>query len=217
MHLHGFLARGHRDARSSVHLGGRLLLRPLLTSSTNKPITLLDAIEEDDAVAAARVHGAAFSMPQTGTMTGGVTATKFGAGGSSARARRRVAVVAGGATLLGVLAIANGIRKCSSPSGPLASNPDRATASTSALSERPAPSVAPRGDQGETQVIPVDRLPVIPLNSAAIPAVEPRRKGIESSRPRQTGPVASTADAARAPPVPPKPGAVVGDPWAARH
>ena len=194
-------------------------LRHVYATLTSKPITLLDAIEPDD-TAAARVESPGLSTPQTGTMTGGVTATNSGigrSGSTSARGRLRVAAAASGATLLGVLAIANGIRRCSSPSEPLASNPDRATASASALAGRSAPSVAPVGDQSVPPVVPVDRLPVIPIDSAAIRTVETRRKGIESSRPALGAPVGSAPDPARVSPVPVKPSAVVADPWAARR
>ena len=196
-------------------------LRHVYATLTSKPITLLDAIEpDDDDAAVARVESPGLSTPQTGTMTGGVTATKSvigRSGSSSARGRLRVAAAASGATLLGVLAIANGIRRCSSPSEPLASNPDRATASASALAGRSVPSVAPVGDPGVPPVVPVDRLPVIPVDSAAIRTVETRRKGIESPRPALSAPVASVPDPARVSPAPLKPSAVVADPWAARR
>ena len=50
-------------------------LRHVYATLTNKPITLLDAIEHDDTVVA-RVESLGLSTPQTGTMTGGVTASK---------------------------------------------------------------------------------------------------------------------------------------------
>jgi len=194
-------------------------LRHVYSKLTNKPITLLDAIEDNPSDDIAARESPAVSAPRTATTADGVTATNFGpasVGDTRTRRRVRIAVMAGAMALPVALAIASGLRTGSTPGAAPEPSSPRLPAGAASVVENAVPHDEVNADPVSPPVVPIERLPVASVAPARVSAGEQPRNPAEIVHPSATSSAVSPIPAHPIA-ISPKPAAPPGDPWAARH
>jgi serine/threonine-protein kinase len=194
-------------------------LRHAYSMLTNRPITLLEAFEEDQSGGIAARESPAVSAPRTATTADGVTATKFGpagAGDARTRARMRVAAFAGAIVLLVVL-VSVGLRSRSTAGAAPEPSSTGIPARVASAVENAPPKSEVNADHGSPPVVPIERLPLASAAPARASVGEQSRKALEMAHPLPTSASASPISSTHPIAISPKPAPPVGDPWAARH
>jgi len=201
-----------KDARWPDARAMQDALRHAYASLTNKPITLLDAIDDDEPSAAA--WPGTVIAHETVITRDGVMATPANSGigvNGLSRVRLRVAAAVGMTTLIGVFALVGNSRR-SDPRPP-----DEKHVAASPAADSMAASPLPEADakRDSTAVVPIERLPAAPADASIAPRNDSPRRNPELSRfPSAAIPLASASSGL---PTAARSNTRASDPFAARR